>query len=1654
MSSSTKLISDFLNVVYPSQDGEGFQSEISKLKEFQGLSAKTGEPLPSRGKLFAHQKFFNRFNDIYDRSLLLAEPGTGKSISFLSVAEDALASGLYNHIYIIEPRKSLIAEMREQLVFKAAQPGKYDTPAVLQAKTKVQKNSEITKEISRNYTFLTTRTFAKFVQAIKSDSEITSTFSGSVIIVDEAHNLITSTEETVAVETARGTKGADVKGTRVSDAYTELKRVVGLAHRTKMILATATPMINTTREIIPLINLLLVESGSAKRDSESGKLVFNYRRTPFPPNFDFEKAEYDTDVDPKIRGMISYVRAERSGIKVNYVGESILDVSDIFDGSESDDETPDETSLGILTYPSRMQGIQAEVFSEIILMREKDSFNVNGLQSSSFVFPDGSFGGVINGADAIHAQGSGGIILSLATMASKKKTSSSARGVGGLSTYIRVAPTDGRAAVTAADKKKAFVRYELIDADEEMPEISKTSADYYYAQGNPKPPGRRAPRLGVKGWINQPGPASKLENLKQLSAKFASIVEIEIAEFKTLGTSFVYTEYVNGGGAILLGLCLEEFGFRRFNPADTATSGRKTPKYAMILGDTPPTHIESILRTFKSPENYDGSLIKTIVGTRVLREGINLAHVVRVHLLVPGWTASGITQAVARALRADSHDVLYNQIIARMNVAGASLTKEQIREKAKIDVKIYRHISFSEIQTDPDSEDLGFVSVDLNVYHRIIEKDLRIRGVFNMLKRSAVDCAFNYERNVTIPLQQGSISAGNAECDYGKCEYKCGPSNTDVSLPRNASEVKDSVYNTRIGLKIPFSVENNRALKGTDSINSESYISKEFVLKGLIKWLQTEGKCGFSLTDFHEKEVAPFARIGKQTVAVTALELVDRRPRIADHLGRRSVPMFIDNKLTLWPDIHSAFLTGGGDGDGRLLTTYSSSGSVFGVLKRSLMDAVGDALKSSEVSRIENVLTESISDGGRVKYRTISNKIAHAFSSRRNITYFTEELLRLGKIYSNSNNKCVVSSPAEIELPSLEDASESEFMLGDMSPTVSKIYPLSENLHRELYSRIADILTEFHTSGFTKVPSLSGGGGVVCISSDVGYEVLESMGGDFASDMKLKKQSNYLRILDGGRWRFVIPGAEADSFTSAMVKDKTQTPQQTQQQQRQTSAPRTNLPTTVTGTADPKRMIGEVFGTFMEDTGTFRIVDARTPDKAAVVKNGQNCQSILIPDLVTLAMSLDAMVTGTKILKVVSGKMNVEDSESDFPPLTEREVSDFNQTVRVKTRLETVLAEITKLNNIYEKRIDLDPEKTKVVSEPPSSSANPKRRKFINVDVDSVKDVELVNGILKTGRNSLCLYIRLLLEYKNSLTLGHPPIRYQDITGLKTRKARGASVSPPKERSISRSKVVAVIDPTEDSPPVIAIAPQVSSSDSSSDDSLPDMTPVTPLSSQPPPPRFMVADKPCPAPTPSEVPPTVSRSVRGRTVQAEEVPTSPRVINRRTTSSRPPRPPTAPAEEVPIVIRRRTTSSRPPRTTTSARPPRPPAEEVPTSPIAIRRRTTSSRPPRPPTAPAEEVPTSPIVIRRRTTSSRPPRTPRPVQQAEVKRTPPPQPPSSPVEEERRVIRRTATRPPTTQVRRLPSPSPAPPVRRVTTVTTTTAVSPQKRRKLDFEKYGL
>lgn len=202
----------------------------------------------------------------------------------------------------------------------------------------------------------------------------------------------------------------------------------------------------------------------------------------------------------------------------------------------------------------------------------------------------------------------------------------------------------------------------------------------------------------------------QLDRMEILSPKFVEIMSKMRAD---KGTCFIYSNFKGYNGLQGLVEYLNSQGYK-----DYLIAGPGKKRYAIWSGDQTQADRAKIKTVFNNPNNVDGSMIKAILGSPSIKEGVTLLRVSQVHLLDPYWNWSRMEQIIGRGIRFCSH-------------------KDVPAAKRKVDVFIY-------LAVHPKLK----ISIDEYIM-RMADNKRELNEAFEMvLKESAVDCELFHNANV------------------------------------------------------------------------------------------------------------------------------------------------------------------------------------------------------------------------------------------------------------------------------------------------------------------------------------------------------------------------------------------------------------------------------------------------------------------------------------------------------------------------------------------------------------------------------------------------------------------------------------------------------------------------------------------------------------------------------------------------------------------------------------------------------------------------------------------------------------------------------------------------------------------------------------------
>jgi hypothetical protein len=213
---------------------------------------------------------------------------------------------------------------------------------------------------------------------------------------------------------------------------------------------------------------------------------------------------------------------------------------------------------------------------------------------------------------------------------------------------------------------------------------------------------------GIKGYKSLNKKNMQIQNISQYSIKFYKIYKkINNSE----GPVFVYSNFKEVGGLKSFVKFLESHGYKNYK-----TFGQGEKRFALWSGDEKHIFKEEIKFVFNKYENNKGKLIKIMLGSPSIKEGVSLLRVSQVHILEPYWNLSRMKQIIGRAIRFCSH-------------------KDLPKRRNFVDIYLY-------LSTYP-----GKKTIDQYIWNLAKKKNKLIKSFEIALKEMAIDCELFHERN-------------------------------------------------------------------------------------------------------------------------------------------------------------------------------------------------------------------------------------------------------------------------------------------------------------------------------------------------------------------------------------------------------------------------------------------------------------------------------------------------------------------------------------------------------------------------------------------------------------------------------------------------------------------------------------------------------------------------------------------------------------------------------------------------------------------------------------------------------------------------------------------------------------------------------------------
>lgn len=784
--------------LYPDIDDERFLEKLLAKREIrESKQAKITDKMletdvckVSEFEYTPVQRFIAQFmspDTPYNSMLLYHGVGVGKTCTAILTAESFLELTPKNKVYILAPPaiqagfyRTIFDITRLKLGTDENSPNQHDgctgnryleLTQMYYERDKKEIEFRVNKLINKRYAIMGYVAFRNMIRDILSqipaslpekrqrELEVTllkKAFSGSLIIVDEAHNMRDISEADVDDQD-------DIGADERSDASAgkklapQLRRLLSICDGNKLLLMTATPMYNNYLEIISLLNFLLIaDHADESKHLRSDQIQFHTIKDEEGKDVEVLTPESEARFARIANGHVSFMRGENPRAfpaRLNPAGHPQFTSWPRF--------TPDGTT-------------------EIPTQQQKDDVQRLPLVACP-----------LNGD-------------SLAVIQSMTERLVAAKGVGirTIDTLLQAGnctyPGDGTEGRTGNEGFQSWFTGEAIAGTFEGTRLT-TLPQYRLTvpESNPM-------------WMTVG---------KNLLGKFSPKFNKILASIQgSRGISFVYSRFVESG-AVIFSLLLEANGYTPWGRSAplfksgvvAKAQGRQCAKCSRREGGHPPldaTREESrdnhkfspayyalltasnistidkeglplspnntrVIAAARDPKNIYGQNIKVIVGSQVAGEGLDLKGIRELHILEGWFHLSKEEQIVGRGIRYCSHNGL--------------LPKER-----NCTVNLY-------VNTFPS--DLDKETIDQYTYRTAMNKAVRIGNVSRALKQGAADCNLNRDAILVTGLTEQPMedSQGNPLtvdlndtnytpiCDWIKCTYTCKPKVDFATLKEDTS---------------------------------------------------------------------------------------------------------------------------------------------------------------------------------------------------------------------------------------------------------------------------------------------------------------------------------------------------------------------------------------------------------------------------------------------------------------------------------------------------------------------------------------------------------------------------------------------------------------------------------------------------------------------------------------------------------------------------------------------------------------------------------------------------------------------------------------------------------------------------------------------------
>jgi hypothetical protein len=679
--------------------------------------------------LTENQKFLKNFMSPltpYNSLLLFHEVGTGKTCSSISIVEQFIEEFKKKILVIVSTNlkdnfKKQLFDINKLGILN----GSYDDtsnqctgttyPDLIPDRHTLNPdalNDKIKKVINERYEFKGFIEFANEYERIKTkvdkterieskrksrfDSKLKEQYSNRIIVIDEVHNLRLATESSQ--------KTVPLK----------LEHVLKVAENTKLILLTATPMFNNVKEIIWLLNLMLIND---KRPTLDRKDIFD--------KDDFLTENGKRKLIEASRGYISYMRGENPYTFPIRIYPSINKDNNLF--TIENKPTRDIFNIKI-THPNKLEKLeliksQMSKYQKKVYKRLEDLLKKVDIESEE---------------SNIDTNSNSNSNTNTNTNTDKDKDNRTDIQMG-LQISNIVFPSVNE------DKEEDIHNY-----------YGNLAFAKCFTNINSSNTSKYVKYEYDKKIFSKFGEFLHPDKIGEYSPKLKTIIDyIKDSE----GIVYIYSSFLVSG-IIPLAIALEHLGFSKYGSNNILKSqneikpfqiNNKTAQY-IILSANPklsPNNKDEI-DIAKTKLNQNGEIIKVIIGSNVATEGIDFKNIREIHILEPWYHLNKIEQIIGRGVRNCSHIEL--PIEKRNTTIYKHVNTRDDIKRETIDVRIYRMADNKQTKIKTVENILKKNSIDCRLNQNVLYFDPDKVNMTINLKTSQGKTITNYkigDENIT-----------------------------------------------------------------------------------------------------------------------------------------------------------------------------------------------------------------------------------------------------------------------------------------------------------------------------------------------------------------------------------------------------------------------------------------------------------------------------------------------------------------------------------------------------------------------------------------------------------------------------------------------------------------------------------------------------------------------------------------------------------------------------------------------------------------------------------------------------------------------------------------------------------------------------------------